>query len=164
MNWKSILVAVVIVVILLAIGCSMIGDLYPAKVPRGLATYTDKDPNHLGWQCAGSLREILNDASLKHQLTQNDIEYAAKKDNLNYSAVATAGTTSLQIAIAEREAAFGTNGWLWPIISTLFGGTIGGIAVGTIVGKIKDNTNYTPAEVKILTEAAATSGKAPVIT
>jgi hypothetical protein len=148
MNWKYILIGIVVTIFILIVGCSMMMDMYPAKVTKDLARYTNHDPNHLNWPTGtmGTLREWLAEASLKHQLTKAELDYWAQRDNITYTAISTSGASYLATAQSEVNSAFGPNGFIWPLV-TLFAGTgVGGVITATVVNKYKNDTMYSEQE------------------
>lgn len=110
MNYKAIIFLCVVAFLACVVGCMRIMDLYPAPISKDLYTYTGNDPNKLRWESLGLLKDLSNQATLKHQLTQTDIEYAAKKDNLIYSNINSVATTAIEQTEAERNRVFGAGG------------------------------------------------------
>ena len=140
MFWKNVIILTVIA--LMVGGCAMISRLSPAKVPKELTTYLDKDVVDTGWQSIGKLEDLRGEAVVKNIITQLDCKAIMEKDEVLYKVAIAQANINLQEARAEWGTAVGsvTNpGWL---LSMLIGA--GGLLGGRIMTKL---THYSEEEV-----------------
>lgn len=109
-------------------GCSFVYDLYPTKIPPESLTYVSKDPNSVGWPCISKIREIKEEVTSKHLLTQKELSYLVSKDDALYSRAIDQVTFNLVSAETERQKLIGTMenpGYLLGILLPIVGGFAG---------------------------------------
>jgi hypothetical protein len=120
---SSIIIGTIVIGVILIIGCQMLEDkIMPVHISKDLSKYTGHDPNNIGYESLEKLKDFSNKAQLTHQLTQAEVEYLAKKDNVTYTLVSAVSTETIKEAEQEKQAIFGQGGIASMIISALLGG------------------------------------------
>jgi predicted ATP-grasp superfamily ATP-dependent carboligase len=148
MNWKNLIIGIVVVALMVA-GCQMIEDkIIPASIPPALVKYVDKDPNKIGYPSKEKLGNFMEEAKVKHIVSQAEWQFMIDKDKTVYAEVARMSEISMKQAIADSAMVFGQNGLLVGLL-----GLIGG---GVAVGMYKNATMYSEAEVSTVKTTAAT--------
>ena len=122
---------VLLVIVFIVAGCGMLADLYPAKVPHAAKEYvnnnqsssvlgeepaaTPEKPALLHYDSVGQLKELKDQAVVKHIEVQIDLKHWMEKDMALYSEAIAASNLNIQQAEAERAATIGTMekpGWV----------------------------------------------------
>ena len=155
-NWQVVLCSIIALCLCIAAGCSMLYDLYPCAVPRDTATYTDQDPDRLGWQSIGKLKELAEASTTKNITVQLDLADRMALDKALYDRAISQANINIQSAQAERQQLIGTvqnPGWL---MTLLLGG--GFASAGGLLTKL---THYTQAEYDAAVAAARAASTPP---
>jgi len=138
---KTIAISVLIIIIL-ATGCQMINDLWPAQTPYIAQKYAEV--NKPVWDCIGELEKTRQAVISKHIEQQIDLKYQMEKDSAKYDLAIGQVNINLQQAKAERDTTIGSidkPGWL---IGLLLGTT--GIGAYLVGYKTQRPEDYNEAE------------------
>ena len=137
MKSRYVILPTLVIMAIVAIGCQKLMNLYPADITKAQKVYVGKDPNVWSYDCLGSLKEINDESTLKHNLTQSELNYLADRDNLTYTTVIRQGLSAQETAQKEAEAAMGLG-------SAAIGAILGGGGMAAVLRRIW----FTEKEVK----------------
>ena len=119
----------VLMVLLVAIaGCSYLYDKWPAQIPKDTREYIDLEPNQVGWESIGKLKEFREECITKHLFTQSDLNQQINLDNIMSGRAIDQATINIQTSEAERQQIVGTiqnPGWLLSFLLPAAGGLAG---------------------------------------
>jgi len=101
MNPRHVICIVLVISILSISGCSLLYDLWPAKISKTSLEYTGREPNQISWlgKNVALAKELRAEASDVYITSQLDLEYRGNLNKEKYKLV----TDFLDISIAQAE-------------------------------------------------------------
>jgi uncharacterized membrane-anchored protein YhcB (DUF1043 family) len=146
----NIFVLFIIVSIGVLVGCQKLQkELTPATISDEMITYAYgvSEPNKIdfGWfKSAADLDNVILKINAKHLDTKADLEYKITKDLQVFTRVAGQGEIYQKEAAETAKLIWGESG----IVMLGLGALGGGVGIGALVNRLKNNSMYSEGEVQ----------------
>jgi len=105
--------------LLIIAGCSFFNDLWPAQIPKDTQNYSSIEPNQIGWQSIGKVKELREICITKNIITQTNLATQMSLDKSLYGRAIEQANFNITTAEAERSQIVGTlnnPGWLLSLL------------------------------------------------